>query len=329
MNTVCEEVYTMQFTHKPVLLNEAISLLSPKQGHVIVDGTVGGAGHSGVIMKKIMPGGRLVAIDQDMDALRSAGKALAKWRNNVQFVHDNFKNIKRILLSLNLTEVDGILLDIGVSSHQLDEEERGFSYHGDAPLDMRMNREGGLTAADLVNRLDANELARIIRDYGEELWSRRIAEFIVHKRQAQGGIQTTGQLVDVIKAAVPAGARRKGPHPARRTFQALRIAVNDELGALERAVSDSMDCLKPGGRLVVITFHSLEDRIVKKLFQNAAAGCLCPPGLPVCVCGNEPRVKILTAKPLRAGDEELADNARARSAKLRAVMKVLKTKEGE
>lgn len=311
----------MQFSHEPVLLRQTIRYLDPQEGEVFVDGTVGGGGHSRAILERVGPQGLLIAIDQDQDALQAAKTALAGWQEQVVFVHDNFANIKKILSALGRDTVDGILLDIGVSSHQLDEDERGFSFHADAPLDMRMDRSGSVKAADLVNNLAAEELTRIIRDFGEELWARRIAEFIVTKRSSQGPIETTGQLVEIIKAAIPARARRRGPHPARRTFQALRIAVNDELGVLEKAVNDGMNCLGPGGRMAVITFHSLEDRIVKKAFQNAAAGCQCPPGLPQCVCGRQPAVKILTGKPAQADDEELSQNPRARSAKLRAVAK--------
>jgi 16S rRNA (cytosine1402-N4)-methyltransferase len=317
------------FSHEPVLLKEVISLLNPGPGDIIVDGTVGGGGHSRAILEKIIPGGRLVAIDQDENALAASRVVLEPWHDQTVFVHNNFANLKEILTSLHMDAVDGILLDIGVSSHQLDEDERGFSFHTDAPLDMRMNQSDALSAADLVNRLDVEELTRIIRDFGEELWAKRIAKFIVERRQEQGPLETTGQLVDVIKAAIPARARRRGPHPARRTFQALRIAVNDELGVLERAVHEGIDCLRPGGRLAVITFHSLEERIVKKMFKNAASGCICPPGLPQCGCGKMALVKVLTGKPVQATEEEIETNPRSRSAKLRVVAKVLNEKEGE
>lgn len=319
----------MQFSHEPVLLAQTMERLDPKPGEVFVDGTVGGGGHSRAILERIGPTGRLVAIDQDKNALAAAQEHLAPWRENITFVHDNFANISSILSSLHIRGVDGILLDIGVSSHQLDEEERGFSFHGDAPLDMRMNQNADLTAAELVNTADAQELTRILRDFGEELWARRIAEFIVNRRKTEGPLKTTGELVDVIKAAIPARARRRGPHPARRTFQALRIAVNNELGVLEKAVHAGIACLRPGGRMAVITFHSLEDRIVKKIFQHAAARCHCPPGLPQCVCGRVAEIKLLTGKPVVASDEELEANPRARSAKLRAVVKVLNEGEGE
>lgn len=329
MTMICKEVCAMQFSHKPVLLDETMKYLALKPGEIILDGTVGGGGHSRAILERIVPGGRLIAVDQDRSALSAAKMVLSQWQEQIDFVHDNFSNIKEITRSLGVTALDGILLDIGVSSHQLDEDERGFSFHADAPLDMRMNRDGAQTAADLVNELEEDELAKIIRDYGEELWARRIAQFIVTKRKAHGRIETTGELVEIIKAAIPAKARRRGPHPARRTFQALRIAVNDELGVLAKAVLDGIDCLKPGGRLAVITFHSLEDRIVKKLFQQAAGSCQCPPGFPQCTCGWESKVKILTGKPVQAGETELAENPRSRSAKLRVAMKVLNVREGE
>lgn len=324
-----EDVCAMAFSHEPVLLRETLALLDPRAGELFIDGTVGGGGHSSAILEKITPGGRLVAFDRDSDALAAAKERLAPFDKHVTFVKENFANMREVLRSLGMEAVDGILLDIGVSSYQLDEDERGFSYHADAPLDMRMDRESGQTAADLVNRLGAEELARIFRDFGEELWAKRIADFIVSYRKTKGPVETTGQLVDIIKAAIPARARRRGPHPARRTFQALRIAVNDELGALERALRDGIDLLKPGGRFAVITFHSLEDRIVKKVFQHAASGCQCPPGLPQCVCGRRPQVKLLTAKPVQADEEELSRNPRARSAKVRAVFKVLKEGGGE
>ncbi|MBS4030016.1 MAG: 16S rRNA (cytosine(1402)-N(4))-methyltransferase RsmH [Clostridiales bacterium] len=319
----------MCFSHKPVLLGEVLKTLNPMPGEIIVDGTVGGGGHSRAILERILPAGRLIAFDQDEDALGAAKRNLMEYKDNIVFIKNNFANIKTVLNRIGLDKVDGILLDIGVSSHQLDEGERGFSFHQDAPLDMRMDRDSGTSAADIVNRLDAAELTRIIRDYGEELWAKRIAEFIVNRREQVGTIETTGDLVDIIKAAIPSRARRRGPHPARRTFQALRIAVNDELGVLETALRDGIDCLKPGGRFVVITFHSLEDRIVKKMFQNAAKSCECPPGLPQCVCGKEPLVKILTGKPVQATEQEAEENPRSRSAKLRAAVKVLNQGEGE
>ncbi|NLM51378.1 MAG: 16S rRNA (cytosine(1402)-N(4))-methyltransferase RsmH [Firmicutes bacterium] len=319
----------MQFAHKPVLLEETLAVLAPQPGEIFVDGTVGGGGHSREILKKILPGGRLIAIDQDSNALQAAASNLRQYAHAITFVQRNFSELDKILAELGVEAVDGILFDIGVSSHQLDESERGFSYQADSRLDMRMNQNDKITAADLVNKLDAKSLARIIRDFGEELWAKRIAEFIVHRRETQGPIETTGQLVEIIKAAIPAKARRRGPHPARRTFQALRIAVNDELNVLEKGLQTAIKALRPGGRLAVITFHSLEDRIVKKILQNAAAGCVCPPGLPQCACGQKPEIKILTKRPLQASMQEIKENPRARSAKLRAAMKVLNEGKGE
>lgn len=327
--TIFKDVGKLQFSHEPVLLRQTIELLNPQPGDLFVDGTVGGGGHSRAILEKIGSAGRLIAMDQDQRALAAAEKNLAPWKNNVTFVHDNFANLGKVLKSLQLKAVDGILLDIGVSSHQLDEGERGFSFHANAPLDMRMDQEAALTAADLVNRLDGRELTRILREFGEELWASRIAAFIVARRKSRGPIETTGELVDVIKAAIPAKARRCGPHPARRTFQALRIAVNDELAMLEKGVHEGIACLRSGGRLAVITFHSLEDRIVKKIFQYAATDCHCPPGLPQCVCNKKVLVAILTGKPIQATEEELLKNPRASSAKLRAVRKVIKAGDGE
>jgi len=325
----CKDVGKLQFSHEPVLLKQTLEFLNPQPGEVFVDGTVGGGGHSRAILERIGGSGRLIAIDQDQNALAAAEKSLAPWKDNVTFVHANFANIRNVLASMEIYAVDGILLDIGVSSHQLDEDERGFSFHANAPLDMRMDPGATLTAADLVNRLDEKELTRILRDFSEELWAARIAAFIVASRKANGPIETTSQLVEVIKAAIPAKARRRGPHPARRTFQALRIAVNDELAVLEKGVHEGISCLRYGGRLAVITFHSLEDRIVKKIFQYAATDCHCPPGLPQCVCNKEALVTILTGKPVQATEEELLKNPRARSAKLRAVKKVLEESEGE
>lgn len=326
MGTIAKEekgkdVSLVDFEHEPVLVEEVLGVLTPQPGDIFVDGTVGGGGHSRRIIERILPGGKLIAIDQDEEALQAARKNLADFSDHVTFVRDNFGNLGTILNSLGISGVDGILLDIGVSSYQLDNDDRGFSYHANAPLDMRMNNEGRTSAADLVNRLDARDLTRIIRNYGEELWAARIAKFIVDRRQAAGPIQTTGELVDVIKAAIPARARRRGPHPARRTFQALRIAVNDELDVFEKAITEGIARLNSGGRLAVITFHSLEDRIAKKTFRDAAAICHCPPGLPQCICGSQPIIKIITGKALQPGEDEKTNNPRSRSAKLRAVYK--------
>lgn len=312
---------TLNFEHIPVLLKETLEYLDPKPGGVYIDGTLGGAGHSSEIVKRIIPGGKLIGIDQDSNAIRAAGERLEAYKDNVLIIRDNFKNIKAIALEHGFKEVDGVLLDIGVSSHQLDEEVRGFSYMHDGPLDMRMNTDRDYDASDIVNGASEQEITRILRDYGEEKWAARIAKFIIDERK-NGRIDTTFKLVDIIKKAIPAAARREGGHPAKRTFQALRIAVNDELEVLEQAVRDTVDILRPGGRLVVITFHSLEDRIVKTIFNNMEKPCTCPPQLPICVCGKEPLLKVVTKKPVVAGEEELQYNTRSKSAKLRAAERV-------
>ncbi len=311
----------LDFEHTPVLLNETLEYLDPKPGGVYIDGTLGGAGHSSEIIKRIVPGGKLLGIDQDSNAIDAAKRRLEAYKDNVVIVRDNFRNIKAIALQKGFKEVDGILLDIGVSSHQLDEKERGFSYMHDGPLDMRMDTESSLNASDIVNNISEQELIRILRDYGEEKWAVRIAKFIAEERK-NSRIDTTFKLVDIIQRAIPAAARRDGGHPAKRTFQALRIAVNDELQVLEEALIDAARLLKPGGRLVVITFHSLEDRIVKKIFNNMEKPCTCPPQLPVCACGKEPLLRVITKKPVTAGEEELKTNTRSKSAKLRAAERV-------
>jgi len=304
-----------------VLLEETLKYLDLKQGGVYIDGTLGGAGHSSEIIKRIIPGGILLGIDQDSNAISAARERLEAYKDNVIIVRDNFRNIKAIAQENGFKEVDGVLLDIGVSSHQLDEEERGFSYMHDGPLDMRMDTNRDYTASDIVNNASEQELIRIISDYGEEKWAVRIVKFIIEERK-NGRIETTFKLVDIIKRAIPAAARREGGHPAKRTFQALRIAVNDELEVLEQAVKDAVDILKPGGRLVVITFHSLEDRIVKTVFNNIERPCTCPPQLPICMCGKVPLLKVVTRKPVIAGEEELESNTRSKSAKLRAAERV-------
>ena len=311
----------LDFEHIPVLLNETLEYLDPKPGGVYIDGTLGGAGHSSEIVKRIVPGGVLIGIDQDSNAIDAAKRRLEAYKDNVVIVRDNFRNIKAIALQKGFKEVDGILLDIGVSSHQLDEKERGFSYMQDGPLDMRMDTESSLDASDIVNNSSEQELIRILRDYGEEKWAVRIAKFIAEERK-NNRIDTTFKLADIIQRAIPAAARRDGGHPAKRTFQALRIAVNDELQVLEEAVTNAAGLLKPGGRLVVITFHSLEDRIVKKIFNNMEKPCTCPPQLPVCACGKEPLLRVITKKPVTAGVEELKVNTRSKSAKLRAAERV-------
>lgn len=311
----------MEFEHKPVLLEEAIAYLNVRPGGIYADGTLGGAGHSTEIAKRMMPDGLLIGIDQDQNAIDTARERLKAFGDRIIIVHNNFKNIKKIIHENNIDGVDGILLDIGVSSHQLDEEDRGFSYMHEGPLDMRMDRSYSKTAEIIINEASFEEIKKIIRDYGEEKWADRIARFICDERKKKR-IETTLQLVDIIKMAIPAAARREGGHPAKRTFQALRIAVNDELNVLEEAIKDCVDILKPGGRLVVITFHSLEDRIVKTLFNNMERPCTCPPQIPICVCGKEPQLKVVTKKPVTASEEELNSNSRSKSAKLRTAERV-------
>ena len=312
----------MNFEHVSVLLNECIEGLNIKSDGVYVDCTLGGGGHSSQIVKRLSDKGMLIGIDQDSNAIAAASERLKDY-TNVKYVHDNFSNIENIIESLDLGQesVDGFLLDLGVSSHQLDEAERGFSYNHDAPLDMRMDIRSPLSAYKVVNEYSVDELNRIIREYGEERWAKRIAQFIVQEREIKP-IETTFELVSVIKKAVPKGARADGPHPAKRTFQALRIAVNQELAVLEKGLSGALEILRPGGHLCVITFHSLEDRIVKETFRAWAKGCTCPPDLPVCQCGKTPSVRLLTRKPIAATEKELQENPRSRSAKLRAVEKV-------
>lgn len=308
----------MEFAHVPVLLNEVINHLDIKQGGAYVDGTIGGGGHSAEIIKLIQPDGILIGIDQDISAINAASQKLEKYKDNIIIVNDNFKNIKTIVQGKGLDKVDGILLDLGVSSHQLDEEERGFSYMKDAKLDMRMDRNNPLTAEIIVNDWSEFQLANVIKDNGEEKWAKRIAKFICNER-AKKKIETTYELVEIIKMAIPASARREGPHPAKRTFQALRIEVNDELGILENTILDAISILKPEGRLCIITFHSLEDRIVKTTFNKLEKPCTCPPKIPQCICGKKPLVKVITRKPIEADDKEQNENPRSRSAKLRVV----------
>lgn len=307
----------MEFHHISVLLNECIDNLNITPDGIYVDGTMGGGGHSLEIAKRLTTG-RLICIDQDPNAHEAAGKRLAEYKDRITFVRDNFGNIANILDSLGIEKIDGMLLDIGVSSHQLDEAERGFSYQQDAPLDMRMNPDRPFSAYDVVNGYDEDELDRVIFTYGEERWARRIAQFIVKEREAKP-IKTTGELVDIIKKAVPKGARKDGPHPAKRTFQAIRIEVNGELEVLQRAIDDVAARLAVGGRLCIITFHSLEDRIVKEAFRKQENPCICPPQFPVCVCGKKPLGRVITRKPILPSKEELEENPRSRSAKLRVL----------
>lgn len=311
----------MEFEHIPVLLNETIEGLQINPDGIYVDGTVGGGGHSAEICKRL-GSGRLIAVDQDTEALEAAREHLAPWAGKVSFHHANFERLPQVLDEEGVERVDGILLDIGVSSHQLDEGERGFSYHADAPLDMRMNQDNPTTAADIVNGYSAEELTRIFYEYGEERWAKRIAEFIVTER-AKEPIETTGRLTEVIKMAVPKAVRMQDKHPSRRVFQALRIEVNRELDVLKNVLNAGVERLKPGGRFCIITFHSLEDRIVKNAFRDMARGCICPPEFPVCVCGHKAVIRLVNRKPIEASKQELARNPRARSAKLRIAEKIL------
>jgi len=309
-----------EFHHVSVLLEECIDALNIKPDGIYVDGTLGGAGHSSRIAAALTTG-RLIGIDRDPVALKAAGERLAPYSDRVTLVHSNFCDIAQVLQDLQIEGVDGILLDLDVSSPQLDDSSRGFSYMADAPLDMRMNNEDSLSAWEVVNHWSYEELRRILYDYGEERYAPQIAANICRRRET-APIETTLELVDVIRSAMPPAALREKQHPAKRSFQAIRIAVNDELGSVEKVMEDAVPCLNPGGRLAVITFHSLEDRIVKNGMAAAAKGCTCPPRLPVCVCGNKPKVKLISRKPIVSGPEELEVNPRARSAKLRICEKL-------
>ena len=309
-----------EFYHVSVLLEECIDALNIRPDGIYVDGTLGGAGHSSQIAKRLTTG-RLIGIDRDPVALKAAGERLAPYMDRVTLVHSNFCEISSVLQELNIPGVDGILLDLGVSSPQLDDGARGFSYMADAPLDMRMNNEDALSAYEVINTWPQEELKRILYDYGEERYAPQIAAAIC-RRRAEKPIETTLELVDIIRSAMPPAALREKQHPAKRSFQAIRIAVNDELGSVEKVMRDAVPCLNPGGRLAIITFHSLEDRIVKNGMADGAKGCTCPPNFPVCVCGKKPKVKLITRKPIVSGQEELDRNPRARSAKLRVCEKL-------
>ena len=312
----------MEFKHIPVLFHEIMDIMAPKAGEVFVDCTLGGGGHSRGFLERMGDDGRLIGIDQDTNALKAAQDNLAEFGDRVTYVHSNYNNLDEILNQYAPDGVDGILFDIGVSSHQLDEKDRGFSYMQDAPLDMRIDQSRKFSAWDVVNTYSEDELHRIIKEYGEERWAKRIAKFIVDFRKDKP-VDTTGELVDIIKRAIPKGAREEGSHPAKRTFQAIRIEVNDELGVLTRTISVAAKHLKKGGRLGIISFHSLEDRIVKEQFRYLASDCICPPELPFCQCDKVSEVKILTRKPVTATEEELAANSRSKSAKFRAVEKIV------
>ncbi len=310
----------MEYSHKPVLLSECLDALALRPDGVYVDGTLGRAGHSREIVKGLTTG-RLIAIDRDKAALDAAPQRLEGYMDRVTLVRGNFGGLTEILAGLGVSGVDGMLFDLGVSSPQLDDGSRGFSYLQDAPLDMRMDQSASLTARDVVNGWEQEELRRILWQYGEERYSGLIAAAIVRGRE-RGPIETTGQLAQIIAGAMPAKARREKQHPAKRSFQAIRIAVNDELGEVERMLEGALDALKPGGRLAVISFHSLEDRLVKTAYAQWAKGCTCPPDFPVCVCGKTPKVKLIGRRPITAGKEELEENPRARSAKLRVAEKL-------
>lgn len=310
----------MEFKHYSVMLTETVDGLLVKDGGVYVDGTLGGGGHSFEILsrgKNI----RLIGIDQDAEAISAASERLSDFSERVTYVNSNFKNITSILDELGIDEIDGMVLDLGVSSYQLDNEMRGFSYMKSAPLDMRMNQNASFSAYDVVNTYPEDKLTDIFYRYGEENWSKRVAKFIVERRK-DSPIETTGELSEIIKAAIPQGARKDELHPEKRIFQAIRIEVNGELEILKNAVCDIVERLRKGGRLSVITFHSLEDRIIKQAFSELAKGCTCPPDFPVCVCGKKPEIKVITKKPILPGNLELSENSRSKSAKLRIAEKL-------
>jgi len=309
----------MSFNHVSVLLKECIEGLNIKPNGIYVDGTLGGGGHSFKILQ-LLENGKLIGIDQDTDALKAATERLKIFEDKFIPVHRNFSDIETVLDELGIKKIDGLLLDLGVSSFQLDEAERGFSYMNDGKLDMRMNQSDTFTAYDIVNTYSERKLTSIINEYGEENWANRIAKFIIEAR-TEKPIETTFELVEVIKKAIPAAARKDGPHPAKRTFQAIRIEVNNELKIIEQTIEATVKRLNKGGRIAIITFHSLEDRIVKTAYKNLAQGCTCPPEFPVCICGGKPKVKIITKKPTLPSDEEVEMNPRARSAKLRVAEK--------
>jgi 16S rRNA (cytosine1402-N4)-methyltransferase len=311
----------MKFEHVSVLLNECIEGLKIKPNGIYVDGTLGGAGHASEVCKYLSEKGQFIGIDQDKNALVVSRERLSTASPKVSIVNSNFESISSVLNDLDIEKIDGMLIDLGVSSHQLDEPTRGFSYMHDAPLDMRMNQEDTYTAYEVVNQLPENELFEIIKSYGEERWAKRIAEFVV-KRRESSPIHTTYELVEVIKGAIPHGARKDGPHPAKRTFQAIRIAVNRELEIIEPTILQVVERLHSGGRLCIITFHSLEDRIVKHTFKKLEDPCTCSKNFPVCVCGQTPKIKIISKKPVLPSEEEIERNPRSRSAKLRIIEKL-------
>ncbi|MHB8840187.1 MAG: 16S rRNA (cytosine(1402)-N(4))-methyltransferase RsmH [Candidatus Aquicultor sp.] len=312
----------MEYFHKPVLLAEVLKQLRCTNGSTVIDCTLGGAGHAEAILDLITPEGFLLGIDQDIAALDAARVRLARFsQQNFSLVRGNFSELDRILAEAGLYAIDGVLFDLGVSSVQFDRAERGFSYRFDAPLDMRMDQRQALTASDVVNTYSRGDLTRVIKEYGEERWANRIAAFIIKARQNRP-IATTFELVDIIKDAIPAPARRRGGHPAKQTFQALRIEVNGEIKILEQSFRDAVKWLRPGGRLVIISYHSLEDRVAKNVISDLSKGCICPPGLPVCTCGHMPQLSVVTRKVVRPTPGEIAENPRAESARLRVAEKL-------
>lgn len=306
----------MEFVHRSVLLDECIEGLNIKPDGIYMDGTLGGGGHSFEIAKRLTEGGRLIGIDQDAEAIQAAGERLREFKERVTIERSNYVSFREILDRNGIDKVDGILLDLGVSSHQLDDPERGFSYREDAPLDMRMDQRNPMTAADIINNYSEMELFRMIRDYGEDPFAKNIAKHIVRARE-QAPVTTTFQLVEIIKQAIPAKVRAKGGHPAKQTFQAIRIELNAELNVLKDSLNGMIDALDEGGRIVIITFHSLEDRIVKQMFRDAENPCTCPKEFPVCVCGKKSKGKVITRKPILPSEQELEENPRSKSAKLR------------
>ncbi|MEA5059691.1 MAG: 16S rRNA (cytosine(1402)-N(4))-methyltransferase RsmH [Candidatus Pelethousia sp.] len=310
------------FHHTPIMVEQVLALLEPERGGVFLDGTLGGGGHAEAVLSLLPSGSKLYGIDRDEAAIQAATARLAPFGEKFKPLRGNFFQMTELLLAQGEMAVDGILLDLGVSSHQLDTPERGFSYHEDAPLDMRMDASASFSAYEVVNGYSAEELCRVIRDYGEERYAARVAKAIVRARESEGPIMGTVRLAEIIKAAIPASNRREGPHPARRTFQALRIEVNGELDGLDAAIERAHDLLRPGGRMAVITFHSLEDRIAKQAFKRFEKPCICDPRAPICTCGRKPTARILTKKPFVADAAELEDNPRARSAKLRGIEKL-------
>ena len=311
----------MNFHHVSVLLDECIESLNIKPDGVYVDCTMGGAGHSKEIVKRLSSKGLFIGFDQDKNAIETAKERLKDYSDRVRFIHSNFENIKEELEKIGVYKIDGVLADLGVSSHQLDEKDRGFSYMQDAPLDMRMDVRKDFSAYDVVNTYSEEELARIIKEYGEDNWAKRIAKFIVEKREEKE-IETTGELVDIIKSAIPKKARIDGPHPAKRTFQAIRIEVNNELSVINKMIQDAVSIMDKGGRICIITFHSLEDRIVKNELEELALDCVCPPHFLMCQCDKKSLVKVITRKPILPSEEEINENPRSRSAKLRVAERI-------